>query len=235
LAAVLACGPGALLSDEPSALLQGILEDGSAAAQVTVPLDRRPRRPGITVHRRAIDPRDIRRFDGIPCTSADRTLVDISPRLGRDELERVLVTAESLGFLRRHRLAELVAENRGRPGIRRLEDLLALEPRIARSELELLFDPVWRGAGLPRPLFNHVVAGLEVDVVWPELRMVVELDSQRFHGDWIAAERDRDRDQRLALAGWACHRFVRRVVARDPSGTAARLRLLAARADTVAP
>jgi len=76
---------------------------------------------------------------------------------------------------------------------------------------------------------------MEVDVVWPDLRMVVELDSQRFHGDWVAAERDRDRDQRLALAGWRCHRFVRRVVAGDPVGAAERLRLLAARPDTVAP
>ncbi len=67
---------------------------------------------------------------------------------------------------------------------------------------------------MPRPLFNHAIAGMEVDVVWPELRMVVELDSQRFHGDWQAAARDRDRDQRLALAGWICHRFVRRVVSR---------------------
>ena len=62
-----------------------------------------------------------------------------------------MVRAASAGFLKRHRLAELVAEHRGRPGIRRLEVLLALEPRLARSELELLFDPVWRGAGLPRP------------------------------------------------------------------------------------
>ena len=67
-----------------------------------------------------------------------------------------------------------------------------------------------------------------MDVAWPELRMVVELDSQRFHGDWQAAERDRDRDQQLALAGWTCHRFVRRVVIENPRGAADRLRQLAA-------
>ena len=68
---------------------------------------------------------------------------------------------------------------------------------------------------------------MEVDLAWPELLMAVELDSQRFHGDWAAAERDRDRDQCLALAGWVCHRFVRRVVAAEPVGTANRLRALA--------
>ncbi len=57
--------------------------------------------------------------------------------------------------------------------------------------------------------------------------MVVEADSQRFHGDWERAEADRDKDQLLALAGWLCHRFVRRVVAADPVGSARRLRLLA--------
>ena len=126
LAAVLAGGPGTLLSDEPAAMLQGLLADGPLAAQITVDRSRSILRPGITVHRRPIDPRDIRRVDSIPCTSADRTLVDISPRLDEPQLERIMVAAESLGLLKRHRLAELTAEHRGRPGIHKLESLLAL-------------------------------------------------------------------------------------------------------------
>lgn len=188
LAAVLACRPGALLSDEPSALLQNLLSEGPVLPQVTVAGSTSRSRPGLVVHRRLVDPRDIRRVDGIPCTSADRILIDLAPRRGQHELELIMVAADSLGLLKRHRLAELVEERRGRPGMPKLEALLALEPRIARSELEVLFDPVWRAAGLPRPLFNH---------------------------------------QRLALAGWTPHRFVRRAVKEEPLHVAERLLLLA--------
>lgn len=160
----------------------------------------------------------------IPCTSVDLILCDLAPRYGEPQLERMLVAAESLGLLKRGRLAELAAERACRPGINRLASLLALEPAITRSELERMFVPVFRLAGIERPPFNHPVRvpgrprPLVVDFAWPGLRMVVEADSQRFHGDWASAEDDRDRDQTLALAGWICHRFVRRRVAADPEG-----------------
>ncbi|HET6831385.1 MAG TPA: DUF559 domain-containing protein, partial [Solirubrobacterales bacterium] len=130
------------------------------------------------------------------------------------------------------RLTALVEERRGHPGIARLASILALEPALARSDLEALFIPIWHLAGVPRPRANHPVAvpteprPLVVDFAWPGQRFAVELDSQRFHGDWEAAERDRERDQALALAGWACHRFVRRAVVADPGVVAERLREL---------
>jgi very-short-patch-repair endonuclease len=144
----------------------------------------------------------------------------------------MLVAAESLGLLKRRRLAELVDERRGRPGIGKLAGLLQLEPAIARSGLEVDVLPLWRIAGVARPLVNYPVRvpgkakPLTVDFAWPEIRMVVEADSQRFHGDWERAEADREWDQLLALAGWACHRFVRRRIVADPSGSADRLREL---------
>jgi very-short-patch-repair endonuclease len=94
----------------------------------------------------------------------------------------------------------------------------------------LLFLPIWREAGVERPRVNILIPvpgrqrPLTVDFAWPEIRMVVEADSQRFHGDWERAEADRDRDQLLALAGWVCHRFVRRRIKDDPAGSARRLR-----------
>ncbi|MFN8111822.1 MAG: type IV toxin-antitoxin system AbiEi family antitoxin domain-containing protein [Solirubrobacterales bacterium] len=232
LAAVLACGPEALLSREPSAILQGFLQSGTLLPHVTVPDGAGRSREGITVHRSLVDTRDRRRVQGIPCTSADRVLVDLAPACDSIELETLLVAAESLGLVKRGRLGELVAEREGRPGMRRLADLLALEPGIARSWPEVHFLPVCFLAGVPHPLQNHPipVAGeprpLVVDFAWPEIGLVVELDSQRFHGDWASAMRDRERDQLLALAGWDCHRFVRGVVEEDPGGTAGRLRAL---------
>jgi hypothetical protein len=200
---------------------------------VSVPSGRGRSRPGITVHQRGpIDSRDVRVKDGIPLTSVDLVLIHLSPHLDTPELERMLVAAESLGLLKRSRLSELVAEQAGRPGISRLLPLIAQSPALTRSKLELLMLPIIRASGVPRPLFNHPVRvpgrvdPLIVDLLWPDLRLVVELDSQRWHGDWQQAEIDRDRDQLLALAGHICHRFVRRRIAEDPAAAAKRLRAL---------
>jgi very-short-patch-repair endonuclease len=140
----------------------------------------------------------------------------------------MLVAAESLHLLNRRRLAELLRERTGRPGTSKLLALLALEPAIVRSDLELLLTPIVRLAGLPRSLFNHPIPGtpFTVDLSWPDLRLVIELDSQRWHGDWERAAADRERDQVLALASHLCHRFVRSRLVDDPTGSAERLRLL---------
>lgn len=232
-AAVLGLGTDAVASDLSAAHHTGLTDSFPRCHHVTVPPSggRAPRK-GVQIHRRAIDPRDRIRFDGVWCTAPHRTLVDLAASEAEHSLEMIMLAAQSDGLLNRGRLGELAAERRGRPGIPKLERLLALEPEITRSELERLFRPVWQLAGVPRPRINRLVAvpegprSLEVDLTWPEIRLAVELDSQRFHGDWEAAERDRERDQLLALAGWVCHRFVRRRVAEDPVGTAGRLRQL---------
>jgi len=172
--------------------------------------------------------------DGIRTVSADLVLIDLATELSEPELEVVLVAAESKGLLKRGRLEELIAERAGRPGIGRLASIMALEPAIVKSGLELLMLPIARAAGLGRPLVNHPIAvpgegrPLIVDCAWPELRMVVEADSQRFHGDWERATVDRERDQLLSLAGWRCHRFIRDRLFPAPEESAERLRGLAA-------
>ena len=232
LAATLACGAGALLSHWSAAQLWEILGHPSQRIHVVTAVSAGRGRPGIQVHRSPVDPRDVRVKDGIPCTSVDRVLVDLAPHHTEAELETLLVAGESEGLVRRHRLVELVAERRGGRGIPKLASLLGLEPAIVRSELELAFLPIWREAHVERPLVNHPIAvpgreqPLIVDFAWPAIRMVVEADSQRFHGDWEQAETDRERDQLLALVGWASHRFVRRRIKNDPSGSADRLRAL---------
>jgi hypothetical protein len=234
MAAVLACGAGARLDGQSAGALQQIVEAPAATIHVCSPSRTGRTRSGVTVHRRTVDPRDARIVDSIPCVSADLVLIELAPGLDEAELEVVLVAAESKGLLKRGRLGELTAEQRGRPGIPKLERLLALEPAIARSELEPPMLRIARAAGIERPLVNHPVAvpqrsrPLVVDFAWPMLRMVVEADSQRFHGDWEHARADRERDQLLALAGWRCHRFVRDRLVLAPDECAERLRELAA-------
>ena len=227
LAAVLACGPGSLLSEISSAELCGYADATSLTSHVAAPRGSGRGRAGVCVHRHVIDARDIRRVDGIPCTSADRTLIDLAPQRTEAELEILLVAAESLQIVKRGRLAELIDERHGRPGIHRLAALIALQPAIVRSDLELQFLPVWRRAQVERPLVNHPIPvegrTLTVDFAWPDDRMVIELDSQRFHGDWESAARDRDRDQLLALVGWRCHRFTRAQLLTGPAERVGRL------------
>lgn len=233
LAAVLACRPDSILSDWPSAAHLGIYDGPVFGPHVTVAGGRGRSRPGITVHDRGpIDPRDLRVVRSIPTASAALTIVQLAPHHSAIELEVMAVAAESKRILNRGRLAELVAERIGRPGIHKLLPLLKLAPRMSKSDLELLFIPVVEAAGLPRPLLNSPIEvpgralPLTVDIHWPDIRFVVECDSQRFHGDWQSAEDDRERDQLLALVDHSCQRFVRRVVKRDPAGAARRLAAL---------
>jgi len=234
LAAVLACGPGAYLCGPSCAQHWAIAQIGSRTVHICSPTRNGRSRAGITVHARRVDPRDVRIKDQIPCVSVDLVLIELAPSLCEADLERILVAAESLKLLKRGRLAELIAEHDGRPGIAKLASLVALEPAVVRSINELDFLPICRLAGVERPLVNHPIVvptrprPLIVDFVWPALRMVVETDSQRFHGDWERAEIDRERDQLLALAGWLSHRFVRRRLVEDREGSAERLRQLTA-------
>jgi hypothetical protein len=234
MAAVLACGVGARLDGSSAGALQQFVEASAATIHVCSPTRTGRSRPGITVRHRVVDPRDARIVDSIPCVSADLVLIDLAAELDELELEVALVAAESKGLLKRRRLAELIAERRGLPGIPKLERILALEPATVKSDVELLMLPIARAAGVERPLVNHPIAvpggsgPLIVDCAWPELRMVVEADSQRFHGDWERAAADRERDQLLSLAGWRCHRFVRDRLVLAPEESAERLRDLAA-------
>ena len=72
---------------------------------------------------------------------------------------------------------------------------------------------------------NALVEGLECDAVWPERRLVVELDGRAFHDDPASFERDRARDRRLAVAGWRVIRVTWRQM-RDPAALTRDLRAL---------
>src|ERR1051325_4586792 len=92
LAAVLACGDGALVSHRSAAAVWGLRRSVDGDVHVTVvATETGRRRPGITVHRvKTLDPRDIRRYQGIPVTSPARALLEIAPDLTERELERAI-------------------------------------------------------------------------------------------------------------------------------------------------
>lgn len=98
MAAVLACGPGAILSHRSAAALWGIAEQIGPVIDVATPHRAGRSRPGIAVHRGAdlAADGDITSRDGIPCTSLARTLLDLAAVAGRRTLERAIDRAEEL-------------------------------------------------------------------------------------------------------------------------------------------
>ena len=89
-----------------------------------------------------------------------------------------------------------------------MQELLDGGPRRTRSEAERELLTLVRAAGLPPPETNTTIAGLEVDALWREQRLAVEVDGYAFHGHRIAFERDRRRDIAMATAGIATIRVT---------------------------
>jgi hypothetical protein len=202
-AAVLACGPDALLSHSWAAALWGIRKDWPGLPEVTVPGDRRPK--GICVHRSTTLTRADKRIHlGIRVTSPARTLVDNQAELSDKQLRRAVNDLRLKGFLKLGQLTEVV-ERLTAPRLRRFID----QPTgPTRSEFEDAFLAFIAEFGLPTPLINEVVAGRERDVVFPDHKLIVELDGWQFHGDKSAFRDDRERDTEALKHGWATMRVT---------------------------
>jgi very-short-patch-repair endonuclease len=87
---------------------------------------------------------------------------------------------------------------------------------IIRSELEERFHDFLLRAGLPLPKTNVFIEGYEVDCVWPEQRLIVELDGHATHAPTHSFESDRARDRRLEAAGWRVIRITWRQLHDEP-------------------
>ena len=207
MAAVLAGGPGALLSHTSAGALWGIIDPIPGAVHVTARGGGRQRR-GIVFHRGSdLDGARTTR-DRIPLTAPNPTLLDLAATLSPRRLERAIEVADRLSLLDVTELTRLCESRRGRTGTGRLHSLVARYRPMpqTRSELERRFLRLCDKAGLPKPAVNVPVEGIEVDFLWPDERVVVELDGYEFHRGRGAFERDRRRDTTLQLAG---HRVLR--------------------------
>lgn len=215
MAAVLAAGPGAVLSHRSAAHAWRLQSRSPAVVDVTTCRTQR-RIEGVAVHRaRRLEEHEVTRWRGIPVTTVTRTLVDLADRATDDELQRALHSAEIL-----YSLDLSAARTEGRKAATRLRG-----PRDrSRSELERAFARLCERSGIATPANNACVAGLEVDFVWPEAMVVVELDGWRFHKSRHAFELDRRRDAKLARAGHRVVRFTYRQVTERPHEVVATLR-----------
>ena len=229
MAAVLSCGPDAVLSHESAGAFWEIRERERRGIEVSVPATADPRRPGIVVHRRrALGP--VVRRDGIPVTNPVRTLVDLATRLRPNELEAAVNEADRLDLVHPDSLRASLDQLPIGPGIAVLRKLLDRRTFVlTESELERRFLPLTRRAGLAAPRSGETVNGFKVDFLWPELGLVVETDGLRYHRTPAQQARDRLRDQTHTAVGLTCLRFTHSQVAFEPDHVVATLAAVAAR------
>lgn len=223
LAAVLACGVGALLSHESAGAHWGLDGCGDEELAVTV-VGRDARVPGIQTHRvRALDPRDVRWRGAVPLTAPSRTVLDLAPHRSDVRVERLVADVWTAGLATEWDLREAARRAPRRRGSRLLLTVLDDGAPRTRSEAERVLQALVRRAALPRPRTNVRIAGFEVDSYWPDSRLVVEVDSWRFHGSRRSFEADRRRRWRLQASGVRVEHVTWRQLTQRPEETVALL------------
>jgi very-short-patch-repair endonuclease len=217
MAAVLACGPGAMLSHGSAAALLGIGSEWREIEVSTRSASPR-RRDGVRVRRRpTLADRDVDERQGIPVTGVVQTLVDLAAVLKRPAVERLVNEADRLDLVDPPTLRRELEAHRCEPGVRPLRTMLDRRTfRLTREELERRFLPMVEQVGLPLPLTKHWVNGYEVDFYWPDLGFVVETDGLRYHRTPAEQARDRLRDQAHTAAGMTQLRFTHEQVRYGP-------------------
>jgi REase_MTES_1575 len=229
MAAVLAYGPGAVLSHRPGGAHWQIVRD-RGPCQVTVGKARRSR-PNIRVHHAHLRPDETTIHEGIPVTTVPRTLFDFAAAASERELERAINESEVLRLwdeLSLDRLLERYPRHKGNRAIRAVLGLRRGGATVTRSDLEEMFIALIDSAGVPRPEINAIIEGFEVDAVWRDVRLVVELDGRDTHGTAAAFESDRRRDRVLQVAGWRVVRITYRQLRDTPRAVVRDVRLLSA-------
>jgi very-short-patch-repair endonuclease len=219
MAAVLACGDRAALSHSSAAALWRIGSEQRGLVEVSLPSSSRRRHRDLRIHRRpSLNPeRDLTREYGIPCTTPIQTLIDMSLRLDRAGVERMINEADKYNLAHPPQLREALDARPGEKGVAKLRFILDRRTfRLTREELERRFLPLARQAGLPTPLTGQFVNDFEVDFYWPNLGLVVETDGLRYHRTPADQARDRLRDQAHTAAGLTPLRFTHEQVRYEP-------------------
>jgi hypothetical protein len=225
LAAVRACGRGAVLSHRPAAHLLGLVKGSPPRPEVTAPTVRRV--TGVRTHRSPrFGSRDTTSWRGIPVTTVARTLVDVAHLLSTGDLARACHEAGVRHGTTPAQVEAVLARRPTSPGAGRLRRILHGDVRVTLSKLESLFLGRVSEAGLPLPETNRVAGGRRVDCRWPQYRLTVELDGYRYHSSRHAWERDRRREREARARGDEFRRYTYGDVFEEPALMLAELRAL---------
>jgi very-short-patch-repair endonuclease len=225
-AALLSLGPGAVLSHRSAAAAWEIAAR-EEPVHVSV-LGRKPRsRPGVHIHLpRRLKPQDIRTRHNLRLTSPARTLIDFGAQANSSELQQAFGDARAQRLLTDRALNEALARaSRNHPGAALIRAMLGADPDTTntRSENERRLRRLLKAAGLPQPLANRLVHGYLVDFVWPQAKLILEIDAYGTHGHPGAFESDRKRDQVHIAAGYTVIRVTWRQLRDEPLAVIARI------------
>jgi len=230
MAAVLASGEGAVLSHASAAGLWGIWGSGAGEAHVTLPRKTRSTR-SVRRHFSVLPDDERTSHFGIPVTSAARTVLDLAADKGEAAAEAALREMEYVGIygpVSLPALLERYPRHKGAPIVEVALERLADDPggRI-RSDLEELFLPFLDANRILRPRLNAWLSidddRFQVDCLWPDAKLIGELDGFRSHGTRRAFRKDRRRDRRLGAHGFHVVRITEDQLRGEPREVAADL------------
>jgi len=188
MAAVLACGPGAVLSHFHAGRLWGICGSYGGIEVLRQSGGFKPDgHRGIRLHQtRRLHPWEVTVEKGIPVAVIERVLLDLAGRTDRKRLERTFVQAYKSGGISWPRLQRVITRRRGCKGVGKLRQIaLEVDPEAleTKSVTEVDFLALWREVEMPMPIVNVLVEGHLVDFLWPAQRVIVETDSWSHHSD----------------------------------------------------
>lgn len=236
VAAVLAYRPPSLLAGSSALERWGAAGPGGS---ITIISPGSRSRPGIkAIDSSALRPDDRCAVDNIPLTAPARSVLDFASDAPPDELERAVNELRAARLLQPADLEELKQCTHGHHGWGPLDRLLAgeREPGFSRREAERRLFALVRSAGLAHPQRNVRIGRWEVDMLWADARLVVEVDSYAFHSSRRAFERDRRKQAELQDLGLEVLRFTWRQITEQPTWVIARIATrLAARAPHTTP
>lgn len=222
LAAVWACGDGAVLSGRAAAHLWGILKGAAPPPEVIARGEHRIE--GVTTHRaRNIEATTHR---GVPITTVPRTLVDLASHLSLDALARACHEAGVKYETTPRQVDNILGKRPTTKGAAKLRAIFHGDAQALLSELERAFLKRLREAGLPLPKTNKKAHGRRVDCRWPDHNLTVELDSYRYHRSRHAWEQDRRREREARARGDEFRRYTYGDVVETPRLMLAELRAL---------
>ncbi len=215
MAAVRACGKGAVLSGLAAAYLFGLVKGPAPQPEVTAPTARRVK--GVRTRRRRLDARDTTSWRRIAVTTVPRTLVDLSSLLSLPELARA---AHEAGVRHRTTPAQVeraLARTPRAKGAAKLRRVLRGDVHVTLSELERRFLTLLREQQLPLPATNTKAGAHRVDCRWQEHHLTVELDSYSYHNSRHAWEQDRKRERQAHARGDQHRRYTHHDVTQAPA------------------
>lgn len=214
--------------------VQGFPEDHRI--ELLRPADGSNERRGAVVHRSSlIPPEHVTVHRGVPLTTPSRTIMDLAATIGPLRLRNAVADAVRKGLCTDASLHVVLARmaGRGRPGTRRLREVLAARSGLVpgHSDLEALARAVILAAGLPEPEWEvdlHDAQGWigRVDGLFRAGRLVLELDSRRWHGQDVDRAHDARRDRRLEALGYVVLRITWADLVDRPDSVVAQIRAL---------